>query len=157
MALILTVLLFLLSLTRSGCSQNDAINGFMTIEKTIIRDLESYIESQESVLQLLRKKLLNFRVEHSEAVENVESYFANELNKFLLVKRISSDINLISERTYEVASKFKSKVSSYKSYKALPSGDDLMTSALSIARLQKDQGLRTDKLAKGIFGDIKRR
>lgn len=157
MVLVFTLCLLLLSLTRNCCRCNETIDSYMSTEKTFINDLENYIESQESILQLLRKKLLNFKVEHSEAVENPESYFTNELNKFLLVKRLSSDINLISDKTYDVAFRFKSKVSSYKNDKALPSKDDLKASALSIAKLQKDQRLRTDKLAKGIFGDIKRR
>jgi hypothetical protein len=129
----------------------------MKFERTFIKDLENYIDSQESVLQLLRKKLLNFKVEHSEAVDNPEVYFANELNKFLLLKRLASDVELLSDKTFDVASKFKSKVNLYKRENLLPSKNDLMVSALSIARLQKSQGLKTDKLAKGIFGGIKRR
>lgn len=157
MVLVLASCVFLLSLLQSCSCHNKTIDGYLSMEKTFIRDLEDYIESQESVLQLLRKKLLNFKVEHSEAIENPENYFANELNKFLIIKRLSSDINRITDKTYDVTLAFKSKVKSYEKSRILPSKDDLLTSALSISRLQKDQSLRTDKLAKGIFGDIKRR
>lgn len=136
---------------------NDNIKTLLKFERAFIKDLENYIDSQESVMQLLRKKLLNFKVEHSEAVDNPEVYFANELNKFLLLKRLASDVELLSDKTFDVASKFKSKVNFYKNENLVPSKNDLMVSALSIARLQKAQGLKTDKLAKGIFGDVKRR
>lgn len=158
--LLISLVLLLLSLIECGLCLNgttEATRSYITLEKSFISDLENYIEGQESVLQLLRKKLLNFKVEHSDAIENPEAYFSNELNKFLLVKRLSSDINLLSEKTFDVASRFKSKVDAYQQEGRLPSGADLMSSALSIARLQETQHLRTDKLAKGIFGNVKRR
>lgn len=146
----------LLSFVDSGFSYNNTtLQKYLNLERAFISDLESYIESQESVLQLLRKKLLNFKVEHSDALDNPESYFSNELNKFLFIKRLSKDINNLSEKTFDVAQAFKSRVSSYNSI--VPSNKDLMSSALSIAKLQQVQKLRTEKLAKGIFGDVKRR
>lgn len=140
-----------------GRSHNEILFNYVKVEKAIIHDLESYIESQESILQLLRKKLLTFKVEHSDAVENPEAYFSNELNKFLLIKRLASDVDLLSEKTFDAARKFKSNVDSYRNESKLPSKNDLMSSALSIARLQKAQNLKTDKLAKGFFGKVKRR
>lgn len=157
MAVLIASFIFLLCVVHGSFGHNEDIAKFMKVEKTFIRDLEDYIESQESVLQLLRKKLLNFKVEHAEASVNPETYYANEVNKFLLVKRLASDIELLSDKTHEVASKFKSKARSYERNDFLPSKDNLKTSALSIAGLQKDQNLRADKLAKGIFGDVKRR
>jgi hypothetical protein len=153
------VILFILLLTCVNVvlGHNETLKQLLKFEKAFIKDLENYIDSQESVLQLLRKKLLNFKVEHTEAVDNPEVYFTNELNKFLLFKRLSSDVELLSDKTFDVANKFKSKVNLYKKGNFIPSKDDLMVSALSIARLQKAQGLKTDKLAKGIFGDVKRR
>lgn len=127
----------------------------MKFEKNFIRAMEDYIESQESVLQLLRKKLLNFKVEHWEAEENPEAYFANELNRFLLLKRITSDTSQLSDKTLHVAENFKAEVDSLKRENYFPSRNDLISSALSLATLQKSQDLRTDKLAKGIFGEIK--
>lgn len=155
--MLLISLALVLSLTHCGLGLNETLEKFVGFEKGFISELENYIESQESVLQLLRKKLLNFKVEHSDAIENPEAYFSNELNKFLLVKRLASDVNLLSDKTFDVAHRFKTKVDSYGSEKLLPSKQDLMSSALSIASLQKAQNLRTDKLAKGIFGDVKRR
>lgn len=157
MAIILCLLL--LCLVGGGCSssQNEIFENYLRSEKSFISDLESFIDSQESVLQLLRKKLLNFKVEHSEAVENFSEYFSNELNKFLLIKRLALDVDRLADKTFEVASKFKSDVKAFRKVHALPSKNDLMHSALSIAELQKTQNLRTDKLAKGLFGNVKRR
>lgn len=146
-----------LTFVDAGLSHNETFAKHLKFEQAFIKDLEGYIDSQESVLHLFRKKLLNFKVEHSEAIDNPDVYFSNELNKFLLLKRLASDVELLSDKTFEVANKFKSKVNLYKKENLLPSKNDLMTSALSIAGLQKAQGLRTDKLAKGIFGDVKRR
>lgn len=140
-----------------GRSHNEILKDYIKVEETFIHDLESYIETQESILQLLRKKLLTFKVEHSDALENPETYFSNELNKFLLIKRLASDVDLLSDKTFEAGRKFKSNVDSYRNESKVPSQKDLMLSALSIARLQKAQNLRTDKLAKGFFGHVKRR
>lgn len=147
--------MFLLELIDGGLSLNETWMRNVNFEKKFIRYLEDYIESQESVLQLMRKKLLNFKVEHSDAEEHSESYFANELNRFLLLKRLTLDTSQLSKKTSLVAEKFKAKVESFKREKHFPSQNDLMSSALSLATLQKSQNLRTDKLAKGIFGDIK--
>lgn len=153
---IVSLILFL-TFVDGDSSHNETFAKHLKFEQAFIKDLEHYIDSQESVLQLFRKKLLNFKVEHSDAVDNPDVYFSNELNKFLLLKRLASDVELLSDKTFEVASKFKSKVNLYKKENMLPSKNDLTTSALSIAGLQKAQGLRTDKLAKGIFGNVKRR
>lgn len=155
----ITILLcILISFIGSGFSYNNTtLQKYLNLEKAFISDLESYIESQESVLQLLRKKLLNFKVEHSDALDNPESYLSNELNKFLFLKRLSKDMNNLSDKTFDVAQAFKSRVSSYKRNSIVPSNNDLIASAVSIAKLQQDQKLRTEKLANGIFGDVKRR
>lgn len=150
-------LILCLTCVSQGLGHNETFKKLLKLEEAFIKDLEHYIDSQESVLQLLRKKLLNFKVEHTEAVDNPDLYFANELNKFLILKRLASDVELLSDKTFDVASKFKSKVNRYKRENIVPSKNDLMVSALSIARLQKAQGLKTDKLAKGMFGDVKRR
>ncbi|CRK95265.1 CLUMA_CG008663, isoform A, partial [Clunio marinus] len=155
--LLASCFILLLSYVNSGLSESETLIKFLETEKMFIGDLEDYIERQESVLHVLRKKLLNFKVEHSDAVENPDSYFSNELNRFLFVKRLFSDVELLSEKTFKTADTFKSKVNSYKRGNILPSKNDLSASVLSIARLQEAQSLRTDKLAKGIFGDVKRR
>lgn len=157
MAMKLILCLLLLCFIGSRCCHNETFANYINSEKSFISDLESYIDSQESVLQLLRKKLLNFKVEHSEALENPDEYFSNELNRFLLVKRLTSDVDRLSEKTFEVAEKFKLNVMSFKSKQSLPSKSDMTKTALAIATLQTEKNLRTDKLAKGIFGNVKRR
>lgn len=149
--------LLLLFLVDSGYTYSGSFAPYLDAEKSFISDLEEYIESQESVLQFLRKKLLNFKVEHSEALENPEEYFSNELNKFLLVKRLTSDVDRLAEKTFQVANNFKLKVDTFKVEKTLPSKDELKSSALSISKLHQAQNMQTDKLAKGIFGNVKRR
>lgn len=157
MKVVTLLVILLLTCVNQVLCYNETLLEQLKFERSFIKDLENYIDSQESVMQLLRKKLLNFKVEHSEAVDSPEVYFTNELNKFLILKRLASDVELLSDKTFDVANKFKSKVNLYKKENLLPSKNDLMLSALSIAGLQKAQGLRTDKLAKGIFGNVKRR
>ncbi|KAG5673937.1 hypothetical protein PVAND_003937 [Polypedilum vanderplanki] len=125
--------------------------GYLSMEGKIISDLETYIDNQESILQMLRKKLLTFKVEHSEALQNGDKYFSNELNKFLFIKRLSSDINLMALNTFEAANKFKSLISHYGSEKMLPTEKDLRQSSLKIAQMQNVYKLRTDKTVKGGF------
>lgn len=120
------------------------------MEGKIIGDLEAYIDSQESVLQMLRKKLLTYKVEHAEAVENPQQYF-NELNKFLFIKRLSSDINLMAAKTFEVANKFKSVISEQREKGVLPTMEDLRKSSMVIAQMQnRHKFLRPDKIVRGL-------
>ena len=158
-AIMLNVISFILTLSviNSGLAQSDKLAKHIKIEEKIIYDLENYIESQTSVLEVMKKKLFSLKVEHFEALENPEKYMSNDLNKFLFTKRLTRDVQLLSNKTFEVASGFKSKVESYKEDKNLPTENDLILSALSIAHLQKDKHLKTNKLAKGFFGNVKRR
>lgn len=55
--------MILLDSIGSGLSLNENWIANVNFERNFIQSLEDYIENQESVLQLLRKKLLNFKVE----------------------------------------------------------------------------------------------
>lgn len=133
------------------------LTKYLDYEKSFIADLESYIEKQESVLQLLRKKLLNFQVEHADALRNPERYFSSEINKFLLLKRLSTDTMLIVDKTFNAAKDFKQKIDGMKNEKGYPTWDELLAATISIANLQKREKYKTEKLAKGFFGKVKSR
>lgn len=129
------------------------LSDYLLMEGKLIGQLEGYIDNQESVLQMLRKKLLTYKVEHAEAVENPEQYFdsKNELNKFLFIKRLSSDINLMAAKTVEVANKFKSVITEFSEMGMLPTTEDLRKSTMMIAQMQNRHKLRPDKIAKGFY------
>lgn len=148
-------LIFLLVVIDGGLCLNETWTKNAFFERKFIRDLEDFIENQESVLQYLRKKLLNFKVERNDAEENPQMYFANELNQFLTLKRLVLDTSKIVKKSLEVAENFKAKVDSIKKENSFPSQNDLMSSALSLATLQRSQNFQTEKLAKGIFGNVK--
>lgn len=130
---------------------------YLSMEEKIISDLEAYIDNQESVLQMLRKKLLTFKVEHSDAIRHSDKYFSNELNKFLFIKRLSSDINLMAMTTFEEANKFKSLISDSVSEGMLPSEHELRHSLFKIVQMKNTHKLRTDKIARGFFGTKQKR
>jgi hypothetical protein len=144
--LLITSLIFW-TLIDVAMSTNDTLSAYLSMEEKIIGDLEAYIDSQESVLQMLRKKLLTYKVEHAEAVEHPQQYF-NELNKFLFIKRLSSDINLMAAKTFEVANKFKSVISEHREMGMLPSMEHLRKSSLMIAQMQSKHKLKPDKIVR---------
>jgi prolyl 4-hydroxylase len=150
-------IVFVLLIVQSFGLDFDKTKKNLEYEKSFIADLESYIDKQESVLQLLRKKLLNFQVEHADALANPERYFANEINKFLLLKRLTTDTELVVDKTFNVAKDFHQKIDKMKNDIGYPTWDELLASTIEIAKLQKREKYKTEKLAKGIFGKVKSR
>lgn len=151
--LLITSLIFW-TLIDAALSFNDTtLSDYLLMEQKIIGQLEAYIDNQESVLQMIRKKVLTYKVEHAEAIENPQEYFnsKDELNKFLFIKRLSSDINLMAARTFEEANKFKSVISEYMAMGILPSTEDLRKSSLMIAQMQSRHKLRPDKIVRGHY------
>jgi hypothetical protein len=130
---------------------NETYLGYLSMEKKIISDLEAYIDNQESILHMMRKKLLTYKVEHAEAMENSEKYLANVVNKFLFIKRLTSDLNLMSRKTYDEANKFKSLIMHYEYQGMLPNVKDLRESSVMIVKMQSKHKLPTDKIVKGFF------
>ncbi|KAL7017221.1 hypothetical protein ACKWTF_010292 [Chironomus riparius] len=160
MLLIVSLIMWTSLLDNYSLAQNTTQQTYLeylSMEEKIISDLEAYIDNQESVLQMLRKKLLTFKVEHSDAVRHHDKYFSNELNKFLFIKRLSSDTNLMALRTFEEANKFKSLITYYESEKMLPNKHDLRQALLEIVRMKSTHKLRTDKIARGFFGTKQKR
>lgn len=142
------LIIFLSLIYNSKCS-NETLSKSLQAEDMVINDLESYIESQESVIQMLRKKLLSFKVRHQEAVGNEKFHFSSEINRFLLIKRLSSDIDLMADITFKVANSFKSKINSYTAKMQKPSKDDLREAATKIKEYQISSNVPTSKMAKG--------
>lgn len=142
-------------LPSNGQCSSESLLNYLDIEKSFISDLEDYIEHQESVLQYLRKKLFGFKVEHEEALENKEKYFSSELNEFLIVKRLATEMNMLSDKTKAVAVNFKDQVDSYNKLNKIPTKSDLNKAATKISQLQISKNLETKNLAKGFVGDIK--
>lgn len=130
---------------------------YLDYEQSFISDLEEYIEIQESVLQLLRKKLLNFQVEHASAAENPAKYFDSEINKFLLLKRLTVDTKLMVEKSVQVAEQFQQDFNSISSVSDFPTQKQLSSAARAIINLQKRDRVKAERLASGIFKKVKSR
>lgn len=128
---------------------------YLDYEQSFIRDLEEYIEIQESVLQLLRKKLLNFQVEHA-AAKSVR-YFDSEINKFLILKRLTIDTKLMVAKSTRVAEDFQRNVHSITKQSDFPSQEQLSTAANAIANLQRRDKVKAERLASGIYKRVKSR
>lgn len=133
------------------------LSKYLDYEQSFINDLEDYIDIQESVLQLLRKKLLSFQVEHSSAVENPTKYFNSEINKFLLLKRLVTDTELMVEKSNNVVEDFQQDFNSIRSERDFPTQEQLSDAANEIASLQKRDRVKAEKLASGNFKKVKSR
>lgn len=133
---------------------------YLDYEQSFIRDLEEYIEIQESVLQLLRKKLLNFQVEHAAAEEGKTKsvrYFDSEINKFLILKRLTIDTKLMVVKSTRVAEDFQRNVNSITDQSDFPSQEQLSIAANAIANLQRRDKVKAERLASGIYKRVKSR
>lgn len=146
-----------LCLVESLSFDENLLSKYLDYEQNFISDLENYIEIQESVLQLLRKKLLSFQVEHSSAVENPSKYFNSEINKFLFLKRLATDTELMLEKSKSVVEDFQKNFNLIRSEKDFPTQDQLSDAANEIANLQKRDRVKAEKLASGNFKKVKSR
>jgi hypothetical protein len=59
------------------------------------------LEKQDEALRYLRKKFLNYRVQHEAMIEDPEKYLSNPLNSYLLVKRLTVDADIILKTASE--------------------------------------------------------
>ena len=84
--------------------------------------------------------------------KNITNYITNPLNAFLLIKRATSEIELITERFPKESKDFLTNISEY-----LPSNEDLFGAAEGLIRLQVIYNLKSEDFANGIIDGSKLR
>lgn len=71
------------------------LEKLLNTEKQIVGSLEEYLSSEEVRLSQLRQLSAHYSRLHSIASKDVDSYLANPINAYLLVKRLTTDWKLV--------------------------------------------------------------
>ncbi|XP_049537788.1 prolyl 4-hydroxylase subunit alpha-1 isoform X2 [Anopheles darlingi] len=124
-------------------------------EAVLIANLDNYVQAQEEKLLQLRRKVQEYRREHTEAARDVSAYLSNPVNAFLLTKRLTTDWRYVENlMTYEVGKEFLENVTSYRSVLKFPSDEDLNGAAVALMRLQDTYNLDTASVARGMLDGV---
>ncbi|XP_022906186.2 prolyl 4-hydroxylase subunit alpha-1 [Onthophagus taurus] len=125
-------------------------------ESVLINTLEHYIKAQEQKLSLLKQYQKVFKSQHDKASKDVQSYIANPINAYLLVKRLTTDWKQAETLiTTNIGNDFIANLTAYRDYLKFPSDEDLNGAAVALTRLQDTYQLDTSSLARGELNGVK--
>lgn len=125
-------------------------------ESILINSLDQYIQAEQKKLELLQKYLEIYKRQHTEASEDVETYIANPINAYLLIKRLTTDWQHVETlMNMHMGHDYLKNVSMYREYMKFPTDEDLNGAAVALTRLQDTYNLDTAALARGELNGIK--
>ena len=130
------------------------LERLLDTEKTIAHLLDNYILAENARLDKLRSFKDNYERIHRVASKDSQSYLANPVNAYLLVKRLTTDWktveNLVvagpAEAGRAAIANFTNSVDTMNSF---PSAEDLSGAADALIRLQDTYKLDTSSIARG--------
>lgn len=113
---------------------------------------ELAVLADEVKIKNIDKKLELWRNEQKLVNLNVMNYITNPLNAYLLIKRLTSDIELIQDRHPKESMDFIRNISGF-----LPGAEDLDGAVEGLLRLQTIYKLKSEDFASGIIDGVKTR
>ncbi|XP_046453899.1 prolyl 4-hydroxylase subunit alpha-1-like isoform X1 [Daphnia pulex] len=126
------------------------MEGLVSTEFELMKQLDNYIQEEEIRLKRLRGFLEEYENNHHEASEDVSKYLANPLNAYLLVKRLTSDWKKVEGvMTQNAGTAFMINITQHRGLLYFPSDEDLNGAAVALMRLQDTYKLDTHALANG--------
>ncbi|GJQ82951.1 hypothetical protein Trydic_g5951 [Trypoxylus dichotomus] len=132
------------------------LEELLQTENFLISTMKSYIASQEQKLSTLRKYFKEYTEQYDKASEDIQSYVANPVNAYLLVKKLTTDWKQVEDLiTKNVGEDVVTNLSHYKDVMTFPSDEDLSGAALALMRLQDTYRLDTASLANGEIQGVK--
>ncbi|XP_026315363.1 prolyl 4-hydroxylase subunit alpha-1 [Hyposmocoma kahamanoa] len=129
------------------------VEPLLETHKRIIDDLDDYVKKEETRLQVLKRHLNVYKREHEQAMEDIPNYLGNPINAFTLIKRLTTDIDLI-EQSIKKGTEYIKNITMTHSDVKYPSLEDLTGAANALTRLQDTYYLRVDELSEGILNGV---
>ncbi|XP_046806527.1 prolyl 4-hydroxylase subunit alpha-1-like [Lucilia cuprina] len=126
------------------------MSTLMDTELKILDNMEIFIRKNEDKLEFLKEKLAVYEREHEEALAKGSEYLENPLNKYMLIKRLSSQWEGIENvMQYKAGEKTLKKIKKHNIQNSEYEGgiDGLL-------RLQDVYRLNTSDIAKGILQGV---
>lgn len=126
------------------------MESLVSTEFELVKQLDNYIQEEETRLKRLRGFLEEYESLYHEASADVSKYLANPVNAYLLVKRLTSDWKKVEKVvTQNAGSDFVKNITHRQSLVRFPSDEDLKGAAVALIRLQDTYKLDTHALADG--------
>lgn len=149
------LLLFMLAciITQSSSEIFSAIEDLKSLaeyHEKIIGEFEILANKVES--KYINEKLELWQNELKLVNRNVMIYITNPLNAYLLIKRLTSEIELIQDRYPNESQNFIRNISGF-----LPGTEDLVGAVEGLLRLQEIYKLKSDDFSNGIIDGVKTR
>uniref|UniRef100_A0A1A9ZZK5 procollagen-proline 4-dioxygenase n=1 Tax=Glossina pallidipes TaxID=7398 RepID=A0A1A9ZZK5_GLOPL len=130
------------------------LEALMNTEQTLLIDLKDYVIKAKQQINLLEKEISKIAREHDLASQNLESYLANPVNAYKLIKRLFVDWEVYEEHIAEVINFFKLMDERRKNFQ-FPQLEDFDESAIALVRLQQTYQLTVPEIAAGKLNGIK--
>lgn len=124
------------------------LEKLLNTEKQIVGSLEEYLSSEEERLSQLRQLTEHYSRLHSIASKDIDSYLANPINAYLLVKRLTTDWKTVE---FLINNDKRHFIQVLEKNETFPSAEDLSGAAEALLRLQDTYKLDTTLLADGVI------
>nr|XP_027195540.1 prolyl 4-hydroxylase subunit alpha-1-like isoform X1 [Dermatophagoides pteronyssinus]XP_027195541.1 prolyl 4-hydroxylase subunit alpha-1-like isoform X2 [Dermatophagoides pteronyssinus] len=128
------------------------LEKLLKTEQNIVKNLNDYLDNEEKRLKSLKQLAYHYNKLNLLANQDVQTYLSNPVNAYLLVKRLTTDWNLVE---YLIDSDRKDLIHLLNENETFPSAEDLSGAAEALLRLQDTYRLDTTMLANGVIPSIK--
>uniref|UniRef100_T1GCC6 procollagen-proline 4-dioxygenase n=2 Tax=Eukaryota TaxID=2759 RepID=T1GCC6_MEGSC len=126
-------------------------------EADLLNYLKEYNSEFQRHLDKIKKDIRKIKSEHEIAEKDVDNYFRNPFNSFHIIKRIFVDYKEFHQEISEnkIFENFKHEANKIIITEEYPTDEDLLSSAMSIARIQETYNIQTSELASGLIAGVK--
>ncbi|XP_063822673.1 prolyl 4-hydroxylase subunit alpha-1-like [Ostrinia nubilalis] len=129
------------------------VEPLLATHKRIIDDLDDYIAKEEERLITLKKHLNIYKREHEKAMDDIPNYLGNPINAFTLIKRLTTDLDLI-EQSIKIGTEYIKNVTMNHDDVKYPALEDLTGAAQALTRLQETYHLDVHELSEGMLNGV---
>lgn len=98
------------------------LEKLLKTEEHVVKSLNRYLDNEEKRLASLRQLANHYNTLHSVANQDVNLYLSNPVNAYLLVKRLTTDWNLVE---YLIDADLKDLIHLLQENETFPSAEDL--------------------------------
>ncbi|XP_065156462.1 prolyl 4-hydroxylase subunit alpha-1 [Atheta coriaria] len=132
------------------------LEELLQTESVLINALESFIQTHEQKLAILRRYAEAYQNQHDIAAADVQVYVSNPINAYLLVKRLTTDWKEVQTLIETNAgAEVLHNLTTYRQHLKFPTDEDLNGAAVALTRLQDTYKLDTSSLARGELNGVK--
>ncbi|XP_052739287.1 prolyl 4-hydroxylase subunit alpha-1 [Bicyclus anynana] len=131
------------------------VEPLLETHRKIIDDLDDYINKEEKRLSILKRHLVKYKNEHEKAMDDIPNYLGNPINAFTLIKRLTTDLDLIEKNIISGTAYIKNiTIMNNHSDVKYPTLEDLVGAAQALTRLQETYHLEVNDLSEGRLNGV---